>query len=120
MASVHYFIGCILWSYLDYQNYDYIDQCFPAENPDSYKEYLDGLAKILLEYEQEVPEYEPILEKLILADEQDENIYVVTDGGEIIEEQSVRDAFMTLIDDFMERISHIQEEIVNATFFSAI
>ena len=114
---LHHFIAHFLWAYLDYWNYDYIDQCFPSEDPDGYREHLSDLAKILLEYGQEPPNYEPILETIILADEQDEHICIQLDDSEEVKEYDVKEIFVELIDSFMERISNIEEEIANSTFF---
>lgn len=78
---------------------------------------MSDLAKILLEYGQEPPNYEPILETIILADEQDESICIQVDGSEEVKEYEVKEIFVELIDSFMERISDIEEEIANSTFF---
>jgi len=114
---LHCFIGCFLRIYLEFQNYNYIDQCFPSEDPEYYTGHLDDLASILLEYQQEVPDYKPFMESLVSADETGEPIDIINDDGKIIESHSVHELYSKMIDDFMERIECIQEEIENATFY---
>lgn len=113
---LHRFIGIFFRAYFEFQNYEYLDQCLPAENPDHFEQHLEGWANVLLEYQQEVPDYKHVLKILVDADENNEEIEIVKDGKNIAS-YSVHDLFAYLLDDFWDRLDVIVEEIENATFF---
>lgn len=112
---LHSFIGCFLEIYLQFQNYDYLDQCFPAEDPDFFTDHLDCLASIILEYQQEVPDYKFPMDLIIKADKNSTPIYM--QDKEFTGPHSVHDLYSEITDSLIAQIINIQEEIENATFY---